>query len=419
MPFLFGYSFLMMVYIFLYARLNSGFWLFLFLSVCSLFIYYRVLKKDGRLPVSFPPSNFYAGSRIAAYDRIRLLAVCLVLLTHTVQTEASQLDSFSLPGRLCSALWVPAMVCNTLYVLLSGALLYTDQDTGETLFAFYAKKLSRIFIPLTVYFIWYLWANLQLPGERDALSLQVMWKDFWSGIPPQAPHFWLIWRIMFLYLTAPLINRILRRISWKVLTIILSAGLICCGAAIWLPPAGYSFPFRSTMAEWLLVALAGWWLVRPQTRKLCPFPAGAGIVCGIFIAAAAFYYPDFSFLSDCLCNTSPVMTLFGAAIFVLLFLRKEDPAHPPSRLLPLLARYNYGMILIHWWALHFITRGLLHITGEVLPLAPLFLVNVCLSLPVSLAAAFGIDHFLVFPLQHWFMKLIISRNQTQSASRNT
>ena len=78
-------------------------------------------------------------TRTRAFDAVRITAVLCVVLTHTIQNELHLFPDAAFPAA--NAVWVLAMVCNPLYVMLSGALLAGPRE--ESIPWFFWKIASR------------------------------------------------------------------------------------------------------------------------------------------------------------------------------------------------------------------------------------------------------------------------------------
>lgn len=381
MLFLTAYAACMLLFIYLYRGMNAGFLLFAGAAVLSLLLHRK--QSTGR-----------PAPRVAAYDRLRLLGIVLIAATHTIHANMTLTENGTPAAHLAAAAWMVTIVCNPLYVMLCGALLYRRKETS--VISFWTDKLLRVMLPMFLYYLWYLWAHEKLWGQAYAVPAGDALRDFFSMAPPEAPHFWLIWRILFLYLTAPLIGRLLRALSYRQLSALFLAGLAVCSAVTYLPLLTNSGISRSEWPEWIFAAIAGWWVSREETRRYDHLLIVTGAVSGCLIAILGCRWADHPLITLFVCNTAPLAILFTAGIMAL-FLRLSK-GETSSGLLSFLARYNYDCVLIHWGALYFIVRELPGFAGGQLPLPLLTLAEIGLTLVFSIAAAFGIRRFLVFPV---------------------
>ena len=381
MIFLTAYAACMLIFVYLYRGLNAGFLLFSGAAFFSLYLHRKAQ------PMQEP-------SRIAAYDRLRLLGLVLIIATHTIHANMNLAEAGSLSAKLAAAGWMVTIVCNPLYVMLCGALLYRRREASVP--SFYLDKVIRVMLPMFLYYLWYLWAHEKLAGQAYAMPVSGMLRDFFSMAPPEAPHFWLIWRILFLYLTAPFVGRLLRSLSYRRLSVLIFCGLALLAAITYLPLLTNSGITRSEWPEWIFASAFGWWISREETRKFRLQFIIAGALCGCLIALSAFRFADHPLITLFVCNTAPLALLFTAGIFSL-FLYISD-GKTASRLMAFLAEYNYDCVLVHWGALYFIVRELPGFAESQLPPLLITLPEILLTLVFSLPAAFGIRRFLVYPV---------------------
>jgi len=117
--------------------------------------------------------------------------------------------------------------CVPVFVMISGALLL-DSSKQEDFFTFYAKRLSRILVPILVWSIFFLaWAFFNNAAEGNELTGKELFKMIFSGKPHY--HMWFLYMIACLYLFTPYFRKIVAHSSRKelifliVITFIMSA----------------------------------------------------------------------------------------------------------------------------------------------------------------------------------------------------
>ena len=129
-------------------------------------------------------------------DKLRVLATVLVIAVHTVS-----LGSTLVPER--SAVWYGFEIsnylflcCNLLFIMISGALLLPEKE--ESAGKFYRKRFLKVLVPMVIYYILYVCAKegfvWLLPDHWGAMLKRIL-----LGAPEEAPHFWLIYVIIWLY----------------------------------------------------------------------------------------------------------------------------------------------------------------------------------------------------------------------------
>lgn len=133
-------------------------------------------------------------------DKLRVLATVLVIAVHTVS-----LGSTLVPER--SAVWYGFEIsnylflcCNLLFIMISGALLLPVK--GESAGQFYRKRFLKVLVPMVIYYILYVCAKEGFVWLRPD-HWGAMLKRILLGAPEEAPHFWLIYVIIWLYVLTP------------------------------------------------------------------------------------------------------------------------------------------------------------------------------------------------------------------------
>jgi surface polysaccharide O-acyltransferase-like enzyme len=97
--------------------------------------------------------------------------------------------------------------CVPVFVMISGAVLL-DPRKKEDLKTFYIKRLSKIFIPILFWSLFFLlWAMLKGFIKAEPLSLAYLVRKLISGKPHY--HMWFLYMIIPLYLFTPFFRKIL------------------------------------------------------------------------------------------------------------------------------------------------------------------------------------------------------------------
>ena len=371
-----------------------------------------------------PPSKQPPG-RSAALDSLRLAAALLVIFTHTIQNDADAFPPALQP--LSTGLWVLAMICNPLYVLLSGALLCPWRE--ESLPRFLIRRFIAAALPMALYYAFVVTARaIVLHPEEPFTPLRIL-TSLLTGNTPEAPQYWLIYLILALYPALYLARHLLRGVSYGGLCR-LALGLCPLWAALRLLSCWHDMHIFWYL-RWLLIALWGFWVSRPETRRYdrVILPSGAAAAAAIFLTAALC--PEGVMRAWCVNDRElPVLAVLGLAAALLSRDAKkqaqqataassasaasdaasasaaaasggpESPAARLRRVIPaLLRRHSYGMILIHWAVIHMITRRVLRLSAASAGGIGGILLCTLVNTLFSLLCAFLLDTFLVFPLQ--------------------
>ena len=331
------------------------------------------------------------------YDWLRVLAVVMVIVTHAVQVDLSLgLVSGEKSTFILNVIYMLCLACNLIYVMLSGALLIPYRE--ERLMDFYVKRIVKVFLPMAVYFVFYLWQNLELETINfetiKGLTIRLI-----QGETPESPHYWLMYTLLSVYIVIPLFRYMFRNMPYEVLTTVVVISIVLMGVNLFSP---IRFQLSSFIFGWEGIAIIGYWVTRPETKK---YYYGLMALGGIaFVVMVIMIVKQMDYRTLC-CNTSPIMTLISTGIFAFVFLNGKF--FQKGRItLSVLSKYSYSLILIHWWTLHWITRGRLNIQVMQYNGGGLLL-SLLITLIVSLFAAMLIDNYIIVffeQLIEWIIK---------------
>jgi len=140
-------------------------------------------------------------------DNSRIIAILAVVFLHVsagVVTESVIGTESWWVGNLYDSLvrW-----CVPVFVMISGAVLL-DPDKRENLKTFYIKRLSKIFIPILFWSIFFLlWSMFNGFVKAERLSLTDFAQRLMSGRPHY--HMWFLYMIIPLYLFTPFFRKVL------------------------------------------------------------------------------------------------------------------------------------------------------------------------------------------------------------------
>ena len=151
-------------------------------------------------------------------DILRVFATFFVIAVHTVSLASSLVSPEQTSYFVLEIFYYIFISCNLLFVMISGALLLPVKD--ERCHIFFAKRFSRVAVPLVVYYILYVVAKEGFMWLKPAYW-KVLFLRILMGPPEAAPHFWLIYTLLGLYLITPFLRWIVHHIPKEIL-----AGLI-------------------------------------------------------------------------------------------------------------------------------------------------------------------------------------------------
>lgn len=331
--------------------------------------------------------------RDCRYDWLRVLAVVMVIMTHAIQVD---LHENMVSGRRAEFIFIViymlCLACNLIYVMLSGALLIPYRD--ESIWKFYTKRISAVALPMGIYYFFYLWQAGELAGGGILYVMQNFLLRLCQGNTPEAPHYWLMYVLLSIYIVIPFFRYMFWNMPYKVLTGAVILGLFLMGVDLFCP---FTLGISSFLGKWEGIAIIGYWVTRPETRKYYCWLMRFGIFAFCVMAGMIWQNVDYRTLCG---NHSPVMALICMGLFAAV-LKYGDIFNKGNTLLRVLSKYSYSLILVHWWALHWIVRGKLDIhIGQYggMGLIP----ETFITLAVSLLISFLIDNLVVMPVQMLF-----------------
>ena len=324
--------------------------------------------------------------RIKEYDLIRITATILVIATHTIDAGIAEENNEVFRYTLVSLSTV-TRCCNYLFVMLSGALLLEYRE--EKLSHFYFRRFSRVIIPMIIYYTFYLWMNRSsfFPGTS---FLQICNRMLTGNTVPEAPHFHLMYTILSLYISFPFMRYLLKAMPYRRLTMMVIIILGFLGLKLFVPQLGVS----TFLTGWIGIAVLGYWVTREETGKYHTALIILGVVhVGITFYVCAVYDDCVSIVYD----RSPIMSFVSLGIMAVVYKlrRKKTEISWGMRFIN---RYSYPIILVHWWALYWITIAHFHIDATDWYGLGL-IVSTLVTLIVSAFAAFAADNLFVLPVQ--------------------
>lgn len=381
------------------------------LCIIAVVIHYkRSLEDDNYLKYTIGIAS--KNQRHYEYDYLRTLAAMMVIVTHAVQTDMSLGLVEEKMVYIMTVLYVICLVCNPLYVMLSGALLLPYRE--ERLSEFYSRRFLKVAIPMIVYFGIYILYNILAGAQRFSGDLIVdMFKRLYQGNVPETPHYWLIYIILSIYIIAPFLRVLLKYINYRMLTIFVVIQSVFLILQI-IPSLNGAF--INMLNPWLGISVMGYWVTRDETKKYYNIFIILGILALTGMGIIIIKTGDFlGYVTNC----SPISVFVGIGIFAFVF-RFPKVFSRGNILLNLLSKYSYSIILIHWLVLHFVTKGMLGIrinTGG-------FLIGNLLTLIVTMIVSLGIsicvDNIVIVVIMEGINKFskiiknIVRRNGTGS-----
>lgn len=359
-------------------------------------------------------------------DLLRFLAVVLVIVTHSISPAETalaeyenrllmegktlgQAEAFFLPWINNAAIGIgaAALVCNLLFVMISGALLlpYRKEKTGD----FYVKRLSRVLIPLVAYYLCYMLMYRSIYVSPSFILPAL--KTILSGPNGAVPHFWLAYLLLGLYIAVPFQRWMFKDLPDTVLdgmAAVVFAGSVFQVALYFI---GCALPFGSILFSWEGIFFLGYYLTQPCSKKYDRVLLISGIPCAAVMGYMFCVREDASAFAA---NYSPVTILFASALFVW-FRNREDKGRKKTsrifcRIVQVGNKYSFSILLIHWFILFVVLEERFGLSMMMFGVWGIFfavLLRIIATLFVSFVFALCFDQTVVFVMQEIWDKLIV------------
>lgn len=329
-------------------------------------------------------------------DYARITAAVCVILAHACNMQrGEQAAVWRLTLlTLCAGL---GLVCNPLYVMISGSLLLSSEKK-EPLWEFYYRRFVKVVIPLVVYYAIFLCVSGQMsflpPENLDKGFLQIL-----AGESDIVPHYWLIYTLISLYIFAPFVAKLVRKLSDKQLHICFWLILAMEQILTLLPLAGVQIGPVLEFIEWEGVFILGYILIEKRSKVM---EKAIVLLGGISVVAiSVIILKDYSYIGF-VCNTAPVMVLFAASIMILLSKITFVPGKYVGNAIKFFSKYSYAIILVHWYGLFVVTWGKIGLQPLRFGCIGGIILTVSVATLVCLLMGFVGDNTIVYVIQSIF-----------------
>ncbi len=335
-------------------------------------------------------------SRIPVYDYIRFIAVILAVAVHVIGADlAPSVDLVGTPlyENLNFIRWW-CLNCNMIFIMLSGALLLPYKD--ETVGHFYGKRLTKVAIPLIVYYLFYYFFFTGIgqaePTDFKGVIINILTANT-RGV--NANHFWVMYTTLALYIVFIFIRKMLKDYPYELLTKLVIAGIGISTVGTFVP---LNVDLSWTYLGWIFVAITGFWITKEESRKYDNLLIAFGIVATVLMWVA---YRFSAHINIPLSNLSPLRFLSVMGIFALCLKFKDKLRE--FYLIKLISKYSYGMMLVHFWVISFLLRRICTVSS-VMYNGLGCIVSMVVTLVISFIAAFIIDNTIIAILYKIFYR---------------
>ncbi len=322
-------------------------------------------------------------------DYLRVIATIFVICVHTVSLAASMVTPQSAGYYVLEILNFFFLSCNLLFIMISGALLLPVKN--EKPGVFFRKRFSRVAVPLVVYYVLYVCAKEGIEWI-DPNHWIPMVKRILSGAPSEAPHFWLVYVILGLYVLTPFLRWIVWHISDSVLAGVVIVIFLVNGIDTYAPAFGLDAHLSPVVDSFAGVFLLGYFLSEKCSRRAENFFVFGGILS--FVASCLLIlgmdtYEAYIF------HNAPTMMLFSSAIFLLVKRAAADRGQE-GLFTRLVSRYSFSILLLHWGVLHFVVKHVLHVNVLGGGIVGGCLLMIALTFIISTLGAVLADNTMIF-----------------------
>ena len=371
-------------------RLLLASWVLIFVSILI-----HEEKAGGRINRPYLRSLVLGGydrpGRIAWLDYVRVLATMLVIVVHMVPALVQNLPAGNFVRGLAIQTENAGLVCNQLFVMVSGALLLGTGKEPASLFSFYRKRFLRVFIPCGLYFLLY-YAYIYGAGFLSPANWRLLSQCFITLQDGTTPHFWLMHAIIVFYLAAPLYMPALRRMSGEELDRLAMVILLLHTLFTYSYLIGIKFQFVSFLAQWDSVFLLGYYLSTDRALRHQKKFFAAGLLSLLIMMVVRRTREDYLFL---IYNNATLMILWASAIFLFIKKHAGDWFSKEGKLLYALGKVSFSVLLVHWLVLYRIVGDILGINAMSFGIVGGVPATFILTLAISAGIALVFDNTVV------------------------
>lgn len=327
-------------------------------------------------------------------DYLRVIATIFVIGVHTVSLASSMVNPESASFYALEIFDFLFLCCNLLFVMISGALLLPIEN--ESVGTFLGKRFSKIAVPFVIYYILYVCAAGGMmwltPKYWRVLCLRIL-----DGAPMEAPHLWLVYVIMGLYILTPLLRYLVQNIPDEVLAGVLVVVFVVNALDTYLPVFGLDAHLSVVVDSFAGAFLLGYFLSRKCSKRTEDFLIIGGILSFLI---SCFLILNTEGYKNYIYDNAPTMLLFSATVFLLVkrFARERQRESLFTRLV---CKYSFSVLLIHWGVLHFFVKQVLHVNVLSFGIIGGCILMIGLTLLFSICGAVVIDNTIV-----WLVHLI-------------
>lgn len=370
-----------------------------------LFYAHAQQKKD--MPIKAYIGSIFAGTvsskkRAIYIDYLRVFAAAMIIISHSVSNEMASTAEGSIARLVFVAIFTLGVCCNDMYVMISGHLLLAPSKKEMKLSEFYCRRVAKVVIPLIAYYLFLLFLNHEI-SFFPPKNLLYAFKSMLSGAPSAAPHFWLLYTFVALYIATPIFKACLQHLSDETLLGLSLVIILMNALTTYLPLAGILFGVSTFLAGWEGVFILGYIIQKDTFRKydkiVCTF---AAISYVISLTVVFRNYGAMNFVYNC--ATPTIITTCGIFAFVK---SHQNWFSKDSFVLRMCSKYSFSILMIHWYTLFAVTEGMLHMSVMRGHIVGGLVVTNLIAFAVSLAFVILFDNTIVIICNTLFDKIVL------------
>ncbi|MBQ2986527.1 MAG: acyltransferase [Tyzzerella sp.] len=167
--------------------------------------------------------------RIYYFDILRVIAMFMVLLNHTIASNITNSNCSGGEAILCSITMVMSRLGVPIFLMLSGAL-NLKKGNKVCLKTLYTKRIIRLLVPFVIWsFIYFVLYDIIRDGNMTATGLfSLLFR------PGNAGHLWYMYVIIALFLVLPVFQAIIDKLEKSQIEYILFVWIISSGILHWM-----------------------------------------------------------------------------------------------------------------------------------------------------------------------------------------
>ena len=303
--------------------------------------------------------------RIFYLDYLRVLAAILVILVHVLSTVLEGMTEPSTARTVIAVVNSFCLSCNLLFLMISGAIIMNmkPEKWNSSILTFYRRRLIRVLIPCFAYYLFYAYYTHGVNYFTPANWVDLI-RHFLANDTGMVPHFWLMFVIVTTYFAVPLLALGLQAMPDQMLDGLAVTILALHAVYIYGPMMGFNFVSGTFLASWESLIILGYYCTtKAAVRHYRLIMAGGG--CAVLFIIYAVVMLDH--YDELIYNNALPMVLLTASIFMFFRKHKDDLFAKGSKLLSMLSKYSFSILLIHWFILFEVVEKQMSLDGILLP----------------------------------------------------